>query len=90
MLHSSGHQAQKKHPKIQPSPPPILGVKWGGGMEKCRNKALMLEFLDRCGRNLDPCIALHRHAIATLHTRMVDAVMYPKTGGKVNVDFETV
>jgi hypothetical protein len=38
--------------------PPILGVKWGVGMEKCRNKALMLEFLDRCGRYLDPIVAL--------------------------------
>jgi hypothetical protein len=26
-------------------------------MGKCGNKALMLEFLDQCGRNLDPCIA---------------------------------
>jgi hypothetical protein len=33
--------------------PPILGVKWGGGMEKCGNKALMLEFLDRYGKNLN-------------------------------------
>jgi hypothetical protein len=31
--------------------------KWGAGMEKCANKALMLEFLDRCGRNLDHCVA---------------------------------
>jgi hypothetical protein len=37
--------------------PPILRLKWGGGMEKCGSKALMLEFLDRCGRNLDHCVA---------------------------------
>jgi hypothetical protein len=26
-------------------------------MEKCGNKALMLKFIDRCGRNLDHCVA---------------------------------
>jgi hypothetical protein len=32
-------------------------MKRGEGMEKCGNKALMLEYLDRCGRNLDHCVA---------------------------------
>jgi hypothetical protein len=37
--------------------PLILGVKWGRGMEIFGKKALMLEFLDRCGRNLDHFVA---------------------------------
>jgi hypothetical protein len=40
----TGIQIKKPHPKIQPSSP-ILGVKWGAGMEKCGKNAQMLEYL---------------------------------------------
>jgi hypothetical protein len=50
MLHSSGHQAQKtptENSTIAPPPPPILGVKWGGGMENVGKNALKFDYLDR-------------------------------------------
>jgi hypothetical protein len=37
--------------------PPYFRGAMGRGMEKCRKKAVMLEFLNWCGRYLDPCIA---------------------------------
>jgi hypothetical protein len=57
MLHSSGHQAQKTPSENSTIFSLILAVKWGVGMEKYGNKALTLEFLDRCGRNLDDIVA---------------------------------
>jgi hypothetical protein len=38
MLHSSGHQAQKKPIRKFNHLPPILGVKWGAGMENVGKK----------------------------------------------------
>jgi hypothetical protein len=35
---------KKTHPNFNHLPS-ILGVKWGGGMEKCEKKAQMLEYL---------------------------------------------
>jgi hypothetical protein len=54
MLHSSG-QAQKK-------PSPILGVKWGGGMDKMWKQGANVRISQPCGRNLD-------HFVATTLTR---------------------
>jgi hypothetical protein len=53
MLHSSGHRAKKTPENSTIFPAPYFGGELGRGMEKCGNKALMLEFLDRCGRILD-------------------------------------
>jgi hypothetical protein len=41
---------KKPHSKIQPSPPLILGVKWGAGMENAVKNALMFDYLGRYNR----------------------------------------
>jgi hypothetical protein len=46
---------KQTHPKIQPSSP-YFGGEMGSGYGKMRKKVLMLQCLDRCGRNLDPCV----------------------------------
>jgi hypothetical protein len=70
--------------------PPYFGHEMGSGYGKMRKNALMLEFLDRCGRKLDHCVVPAQTRNSYLHTRMFDAFIYPKTRGKINVDFETV
>jgi hypothetical protein len=41
---------KKTHPKIQPSSPPILGVKWGAGMENVEKNVLKFDYLGRYDR----------------------------------------
>jgi hypothetical protein len=86
MLHSSGHQAQKTPSENSTTFPPILGVKWGGGMENLEKNALKFDYIGRYERYLCSVFTCvqprRRHEFATLHAACSMPSFTPTHEGK--------